>query len=68
MDITEGAHDLTIACPKCNRKVHFPIEISGELKANRLTGEKLTPMFSKKSQEHTCNGESQPEMDFEGDE
>jgi len=68
MDITEGAHDLTVVCPECQRQVHFPVEVSGRLTVDSLNGGRLKPVFSTKSLEHTFNGESQQEMDFdEGD-
>jgi Holliday junction resolvase RusA-like endonuclease len=68
MDITEGAHALLVKCPECGREVNFPIEVSGRLTVDSLNGGRLKPVVSTKSLEHTCNGESQQEMDFEGDE
>ena len=67
MDITEGAHALLLVCPECKRQVQFPIEVTARLTVDSLNGCRLKPVVSSKSLEPTCNGESQPEMDFTAD-
>ena len=64
MEITEGAHALTLTCPGCSRSVQFPIELTSRLTVDSLNGGKLKPVMSTKSLEHTCNGAGQGELEF----
>jgi Holliday junction resolvase RusA-like endonuclease len=67
MDITEGAHALELKCPECGRTVQFPIEVNAELKVSTLNGGRIRPVFSSKSQEHTCSGAVQDQLVFTED-
>jgi Holliday junction resolvase RusA-like endonuclease len=67
VDISEGAHALTLTCPECGREVQFPIEVNAELKVSTLNGGRIRPVFSSKSQEHTCSGAVQDQLVFTED-
>lgn len=66
MEITEGAHALTLECPSCDRQVSFQIEIGARLVVDGDNGGRLKPVMSTKSVEHSCNSEIQPELTFGG--
>ena len=67
MDITEGAHLVTLTCPECATEIRFPIELTARLTVDAANGGKLKPVLSSKATQHSCDGVTQPQFVFVGE-